>query len=294
MKTSRFISGMVAIVATILMFYACSKEESHPKPEALFSYTIGGDGRTINFTNESTNATSYTWDFGDGQTSTEVNPVHTFAEYKEYTITLTAKGPGGENVFTYKLTVTKSSPVKLDDNSFDDWSTIPDAFVSVDNNGGIINKVKLDYDGDYIYFYMEVQDNITDSLPTGIYFDLDNDSTTGFKPWTHHAIGVDLYIEAAITTGAWSSVFEVDPALDPGWPWSEVAVSDYLVNGYHAQAGAVVKVEWAFKRSKMTAPKKQLGMGNKVTLVMTHYVNWEPAGFFPAQGAAACVFNMQP
>jgi PKD repeat protein len=152
MKTSRFISGMVAIVATILMFYACSKEESHPKPEALFSYTIGGDGRTINFTNESTNATSYTWDFGDGQTSTEVNPVHTFAEYKENTITLTAKGPGGENVFTYKLTVTKASPVKLDDNAFDDWSTIPDAFVSVDNNGGIINRVKLDYDGDYILF----------------------------------------------------------------------------------------------------------------------------------------------
>ena len=34
-------------------------------------------------------ASSYEWDFGDGQTSTEANPTHTYAEAKRYTATLT-------------------------------------------------------------------------------------------------------------------------------------------------------------------------------------------------------------
>ncbi|NER15829.1 PKD domain-containing protein [Spongiivirga citrea] len=42
------------------------------------------------FTNSSTNAISYMWDFGDGNTSTEESPTHVYAEAAEYTVTLTA------------------------------------------------------------------------------------------------------------------------------------------------------------------------------------------------------------
>ncbi len=42
------------------------------------------------FTNSSTNAISYVWDFGDGNTSTEESPTHVYAEAAEYTVTLTA------------------------------------------------------------------------------------------------------------------------------------------------------------------------------------------------------------
>jgi len=45
----------------------------------------------IQFTDASTNLpTSWNWDFGDGTTSTEQNPVHTYAESGTYTITLEA------------------------------------------------------------------------------------------------------------------------------------------------------------------------------------------------------------
>lgn len=45
--------------------------------------------------NNSTDATTYTWDFGDGSTSTEVNPTHTYdGTPGNYTITLTANNPG--------------------------------------------------------------------------------------------------------------------------------------------------------------------------------------------------------
>jgi PKD repeat protein len=45
----------------------------------------------VQFTDASTNVpTSWNWDFGDGTTSTEQNPVHTYTESETYTITLEA------------------------------------------------------------------------------------------------------------------------------------------------------------------------------------------------------------
>jgi PKD repeat protein len=293
MKTYlRYAVVLLGLSVFVPVFYSCSKDEEKKVPEALFSFTAGGDGRTITFTNESTDANSYAWDFGDGETSTEASPVHIFPALGKYTITLTATGSGGENTFTYEITVSKSSVVKLDDSSVSDWATVPDVFVAVDNNGGLMKRVKLDYDGEYLYFYLEVQDQLSDSTFTGIHLDLDNDSTTGFDPWTNTNIGSDLYLEGRFLTAFEQTVFEVDPLLDPGWPWSAVAVSDFIVYGAHIQDGAVVKTEFALKRSKMNAPKVGLSMGEKVTLIINHYFEWEPAGFFPVSGSPAFIYEM--
>ncbi len=45
---------------------------------------------TVNFTNQSNGATSYLWDFGDGNTSTAVNPSHTYTSSGTYTVSLIA------------------------------------------------------------------------------------------------------------------------------------------------------------------------------------------------------------
>ncbi len=45
---------------------------------------------TIQFTNTSSNGVHYLWNFGDGGTSTAVNPVHTYSDSGKYTVTLTA------------------------------------------------------------------------------------------------------------------------------------------------------------------------------------------------------------
>ena len=49
---------------------------------------------TVQFTNTG-RGTAYYWDFGDGTTSTDINPVHTYAHGGVYTITLVAMLPGG-------------------------------------------------------------------------------------------------------------------------------------------------------------------------------------------------------
>ncbi len=49
---------------------------------------------------------SYFWDFGDGNTSTEKAPIHSYEMPKEYLVTLTAKGKGFET--TQRKSVTPS------------------------------------------------------------------------------------------------------------------------------------------------------------------------------------------
>ncbi len=59
-----------------------------PFPASNFSQSA--NNLTVTFSNFSTNATSYLWDFGDGMTSTTPSPVHTFAAPGTYSVKLEA------------------------------------------------------------------------------------------------------------------------------------------------------------------------------------------------------------
>ena len=77
---------------------------SEVNPTADFTFEI--DDKTVTFVNTSERAVSYEWDFGDGETSTEENPVHTYVEYGEYAITLTTTGVENSTPATVTKTVT--------------------------------------------------------------------------------------------------------------------------------------------------------------------------------------------
>jgi hypothetical protein len=52
--------------------------------------------RLVAFQDQSTGgAQSWKWDFGDGSTSTEQNPIHQYKEGKDYTVVLEIDGPKG-------------------------------------------------------------------------------------------------------------------------------------------------------------------------------------------------------
>ncbi|MEM6272030.1 MAG: PKD domain-containing protein [Bacteroidota bacterium] len=52
------------------------------------------EGQGVTFTDQSTGATQWNWDFGDGGTSTQQNPTHTYATAGTYTVTLIASNGG--------------------------------------------------------------------------------------------------------------------------------------------------------------------------------------------------------
>ncbi len=66
---------------------------------AAFDYVV--DEQQTTFTNNSTFADSYTWDFGDGNSSTEENPVYSYTNAGNYTVELTATNNNcGDDIHT--------------------------------------------------------------------------------------------------------------------------------------------------------------------------------------------------
>ena len=66
-------------------------------------FSFAANGFTVNFTDLTPQATSWDWNFGDGNTSTLQNPTHTYAQNGLYTVTLSVNG--GSCVVTYVVNI---------------------------------------------------------------------------------------------------------------------------------------------------------------------------------------------
>lgn len=77
-------------------------------PEAHFTADpqTGPIPLTVTFTNTSSEATSFHWNFGDGITSTLLSPTHTYTQTGVYTVTLNASGPAGSAAAATVITAT--------------------------------------------------------------------------------------------------------------------------------------------------------------------------------------------
>jgi len=84
-------------------------------PQANFLYTYPCNNRTqITFTNISVGGTSFTWNFGDGTSSTAANPgTHTYPGFGSYLVTLTATSSitGCTHSYTQALIIHNPSPI---------------------------------------------------------------------------------------------------------------------------------------------------------------------------------------
>ena len=94
----RIYTGIFVLI--LFCVSACGKDD--PTSTAVkANFSISGYETpvptTINFINTSTNATSYSWDFGDGTVSNQPSPVHTYNLNGTYQLSLTATGPSGTN-----------------------------------------------------------------------------------------------------------------------------------------------------------------------------------------------------
>jgi PKD repeat protein len=76
-------------------------------PTANFTFNGGG---TINFTNTSTNDVYYSWDFGDGNTSTLENPSNTYTSNNTYQVQLIVYSSDScfTDTITKQITITAS------------------------------------------------------------------------------------------------------------------------------------------------------------------------------------------
>lgn len=88
--------GQYAITQTLYK-NSCVKTSAFPasilvtRPVSRFNYTASGNCLpvTLQFTDQSSSAVSWSWDFGDGQGSSSVNPIHTYTNPLSDSIRLT-------------------------------------------------------------------------------------------------------------------------------------------------------------------------------------------------------------
>jgi len=77
----------------LISLTACQKE---PIASFVMSKSEIVSGETVSFTNTSVDGSSFEWDFGDGSTSSDENPTHTFDKDGVYSITMTATSKKGK------------------------------------------------------------------------------------------------------------------------------------------------------------------------------------------------------
>lgn len=72
-------------------------------PLATAGFTSAVNGSDVSFTNTSTDATTYNWTFGDGASSTETNPTHTYGSDGTYIVELIASNGCGSDTISQEV-----------------------------------------------------------------------------------------------------------------------------------------------------------------------------------------------
>ncbi len=145
-------------------------------PIAGFSFET--NEAEVTFTNTSSNASSYLWDFGDGNTETLENPIYTYAASGDYSVVLTAYNDYcGESTDTQSVSAT----TRINSIEFGDIAMIypnpsKGIFYFVTNNhlsNDLIVKI-IDVNGQVVYANYQITKTIEKidlrNYAKGIYF----------------------------------------------------------------------------------------------------------------------------
>lgn len=198
---------------------SCTKTENQKLPVADFSFSpsSGYVPLYVSFNNTSDNAESFSWDFGNGDYSSERNPSTTYLNDGVYSVTLTAKNSSGTNKITKSITV-KKQPISV---TIEDITILD--FPETDASGN-------NWDNSFSGSYPDVYFKIIDANSTTLYtyntanrkenlrkFDLPSlfsapangfytltDLTKGFgiTLYDYESIGTDQYIGGVLRNSA--------------------------------------------------------------------------------------------
>ena len=155
---TKYFFVLIATITSSILFSSCKKEKS-VLAEAKFTFSGNLDAipAQIQFTNNSFGI-SYIWDFGDGTSSNEKNPIHTYNEYGLYKVKLTAKGSNNIDTIVKDLLIggnlgqigglncsnsTSTTKFKIVESYTDAIVSLP----YTNGNGGVYNRLIINSTG---------------------------------------------------------------------------------------------------------------------------------------------------
>ncbi len=105
---------LIYLIGFLFLLIACSDDEEIISPKACFTYSVDTGSNAmdkyVSFINCSENADDYTWNFGDGNISTETNPTHYYSDDNEFIVTLTASNNSNSDIATDTINVNWTQP----------------------------------------------------------------------------------------------------------------------------------------------------------------------------------------
>lgn len=142
--------------------------------DVSFDFSSNCEGKITRFTNNSESVfDTFFWEFGDGTTSSAVNPNHVYAIGGDYLVKLTASiGTTCTTVYEEQITVSEPESIEYDENMEYVVCEYPkDIFVQVFNdNLDSLNWVVKDENGNVVFFGTNVISmEFTENNPIGVY-----------------------------------------------------------------------------------------------------------------------------
>lgn len=107
MKYIRPRTFAITMAIPLLTLFSCEK-----LPETSFTYLPAENpeaGESIQFENTTPEASSFAWDFGDGENSTQEHPTHIFDEAGSYEVKLTATNDDGSQPKSETVTINEAT-----------------------------------------------------------------------------------------------------------------------------------------------------------------------------------------
>ena len=272
---------LASLIFSVAIITSCGDDDSStPAPEADFTTSI--DGKTVTFTDASTDAETYAWEFGDGNTSTEASPTHTYETNGSYVAKLTVSNGSGEDS---KQEVLEIINITID-GDFADWADVATAVEYTEGEGGTLTKMKLEnLDNNKLYIYIEGTEDLGPLHQ--IFLNTDNDPTTGRQiEWRYLQPGEDYLIEGQILASEnpedqWYDLFQNNPASDPGvWDetaWQILAVTDFIQASTMVDISGGKAYEIAIDLSAFPTEISDEAIG----VAVMSLVDWSEAGALP-------------
>lgn len=189
--TGGAIDGSVAIGANETLYFGSGDNNIYAIANTVCraNQTAGAAPLTVQFNGSGISPVSWYWNFGDGKTSTEQNPVHTYVNAGYYNVTLTVTSSNGQKRtvrFTRYIKV-YNSPVSSFTASTS-WGTVPSAVPAV---------------------YNQIQFKDTSAnIPTSWYWDFGDGATSTEQNPTHAYTKTGTYtIKLTVTNPAGNNTF---------------------------------------------------------------------------------------